>query len=93
MEKIKTQTTTTKLYNNDWVDSLQNIVDKTEHNLKGLGDIDATIYRPTHQTPICYEEDTNNQRAGLNNNTFTSKQHPILLLNFKFRELQIHKKN
>ena len=66
---------TVKVYNNDWVDSLQNIVDRTESNLKGIGTSNETFYRPIPQTAPCCEEEVLVQRPSVNQQLYS---------NFKF---------
>ena len=66
---------TVKVYNNDWVDSLQNIVDRTESNLKGIGTSNETFYRPIPQTAPCCEEEVLVQRPSVNQQLYN---------NFKF---------
>ena len=75
MDKAMKHQETVKVYNNDWVDSLQNIVDRTESNLKGIGTSNETFYRPIPQTAPCCEEEVLVQRPSVNQQLYS---------NFKF---------
>ena len=75
MDKAMKHQETVKVYNNDWVDSLQNIVDRTESNLKGIGTSNETFYRPIPQTAPCCEEEVLVQRPSVNQQLYN---------NFKF---------
>lgn len=46
MERSKQAKEPGRVYNTDWAESIQSIVDRTENNLKGISGKDDPMYQP-----------------------------------------------
>jgi hypothetical protein len=72
MDRSRTVNDSNRLYNKDWVESLQSIVDRTENNLKGISAKDDPILHSYTPKIPCCDDNFSPNRIDLENKNLLS---------------------